>query len=238
MPHSLAGDPVVVAVQAVRIAAEHLHGSVDLRAVDVRRVRRHAAGVVGVAAAAARLGRSLCGRLLLAPPPRGGLPALLGSDASGTSALGCARLGGAVAGPCPSGERLGVAALLPFRARTATLRVHHAWPWAQALASAFRRLKRSPCPPDVPPAPTTTSTRTTRAPAPAISAVHTTRPRYPHHAKRPRNQTPTTRVPPAHPDTHHRPPRKLTSRHYRKIRARHTHHAISVGNHTHDATNF
>jgi hypothetical protein len=41
---------------------------------------------------------------------------------------------------------LHVAARLAFHARTETLRIHHAWPWAQALANAFRRLKTLPAP--------------------------------------------------------------------------------------------
>jgi hypothetical protein len=41
---------------------------------------------------------------------------------------------------------LHVAARLAFHARKATLRIHHAWPWAQALADAFRRLKALPAP--------------------------------------------------------------------------------------------
>jgi hypothetical protein len=41
---------------------------------------------------------------------------------------------------------LHVAARLAFHARKATLRIHHAWPWAQALADAFGRLKALPAP--------------------------------------------------------------------------------------------
>jgi hypothetical protein len=39
---------------------------------------------------------------------------------------------------------LHVAARLAFHARKATLRIHHAWPWAHALADAFRRLQALP----------------------------------------------------------------------------------------------
>ncbi|MDX6670272.1 MAG: hypothetical protein QOI91_635 [Solirubrobacteraceae bacterium] len=41
---------------------------------------------------------------------------------------------------------LHVAARLSFHARAATLRIHSAWPWAQALSSAFWRLKALPAP--------------------------------------------------------------------------------------------
>jgi hypothetical protein len=41
---------------------------------------------------------------------------------------------------------LHVAARLAFHARTATLRIHSAWPWAQALTNAFWRLKALPMP--------------------------------------------------------------------------------------------
>ena len=36
--------------------------------------------------------------------------------------------------------------ILAFHARTATLRLPAAWPWAQALADAFRKLKTLPAP--------------------------------------------------------------------------------------------
>ncbi len=39
---------------------------------------------------------------------------------------------------------LHVAARLAFHARSATLRIHAAWPWARALADAFRRLQAFP----------------------------------------------------------------------------------------------
>jgi hypothetical protein len=41
---------------------------------------------------------------------------------------------------------LHVAARLAFHARTATLRIHSAWPWARALTNAFWRLKTLPMP--------------------------------------------------------------------------------------------
>ena len=41
---------------------------------------------------------------------------------------------------------LHVGARLAFHARKATLRIHQAWPWAQALADAFGRLKALPAP--------------------------------------------------------------------------------------------
>ncbi|MCA1678262.1 MAG: IS1380 family transposase [Actinobacteria bacterium] len=41
---------------------------------------------------------------------------------------------------------LHVAARLAFHARKATLRIHRAWPWAHALADAFRRLQALPAP--------------------------------------------------------------------------------------------
>ena len=41
---------------------------------------------------------------------------------------------------------LHVAARLAFHARTATLRIHSAWPWARALTNAFWRLKALPMP--------------------------------------------------------------------------------------------
>jgi Transposase DDE domain group 1 len=41
---------------------------------------------------------------------------------------------------------LHVAARLAFHARTATLRIHSAWPWARALRTAFWRLKALPMP--------------------------------------------------------------------------------------------
>jgi hypothetical protein len=41
---------------------------------------------------------------------------------------------------------LHVAARLAFHARTATLRIHHAWPWADALAAAFTRARALPAP--------------------------------------------------------------------------------------------
>ena len=57
----LACDAVVVAVQAVRVTPGDLARAGDLRAVDVRRVRRHAAAVVRVAApAGVRLGMFGC----------------------------------------------------------------------------------------------------------------------------------------------------------------------------------
>ncbi|HEX8160063.1 MAG TPA: transposase [Solirubrobacteraceae bacterium] len=39
---------------------------------------------------------------------------------------------------------LHVAARLAFHARTATLRIHAAWPWAQALTAAFKRARTLP----------------------------------------------------------------------------------------------
>jgi hypothetical protein len=41
---------------------------------------------------------------------------------------------------------LHVAARLAFHARKATLRLHHAWPWAQALVDAFTRARALPAP--------------------------------------------------------------------------------------------
>ncbi len=41
---------------------------------------------------------------------------------------------------------LHVAARLAFHARKATLRIHHAWPWAQALVDAFSRARALPAP--------------------------------------------------------------------------------------------
>ena len=41
---------------------------------------------------------------------------------------------------------LHVAARLAFHARKATLRIHHAWPWAQALVDAFTRARALPAP--------------------------------------------------------------------------------------------
>jgi len=41
---------------------------------------------------------------------------------------------------------LHVAARLAFHARTATLRIHHAWPWRAALVDAFALLKALPAP--------------------------------------------------------------------------------------------
>ena len=41
---------------------------------------------------------------------------------------------------------LHVAARLAFHARKATLRIHHAWPWAQALVDAFTRARALPTP--------------------------------------------------------------------------------------------
>jgi hypothetical protein len=41
---------------------------------------------------------------------------------------------------------LHVAARLAFHARKATLRIHAAWPWAQALADAFKRARAIPAP--------------------------------------------------------------------------------------------
>jgi hypothetical protein len=41
---------------------------------------------------------------------------------------------------------LHVAARLAFHARTATLRIHHAWPWAHALVDAFTRARALPAP--------------------------------------------------------------------------------------------
>jgi len=41
---------------------------------------------------------------------------------------------------------LHVAARLAYHARKATLRIQHTWPWAHALAAAFRRLKALPAP--------------------------------------------------------------------------------------------
>jgi hypothetical protein len=41
---------------------------------------------------------------------------------------------------------LHVAARLAFHARKATLRIHHAWPWAQALVNAFTRARALPAP--------------------------------------------------------------------------------------------
>jgi Transposase DDE domain group 1 len=41
---------------------------------------------------------------------------------------------------------LHVAARLAFHARTATLRIHAAWPWARALADAFTRARALPAP--------------------------------------------------------------------------------------------
>jgi hypothetical protein len=41
---------------------------------------------------------------------------------------------------------LHTAGRLAFHARTATLRLHAAWPWAQALADAFKRVRALPAP--------------------------------------------------------------------------------------------
>ena len=41
---------------------------------------------------------------------------------------------------------LHVAGRLAFRARKATLRIHHAWPWATALVEAFTRARALPAP--------------------------------------------------------------------------------------------
>jgi hypothetical protein len=41
---------------------------------------------------------------------------------------------------------LHVAARLAFHARKATLRIHHAWPRAQALVDAFTRARALPAP--------------------------------------------------------------------------------------------
>ena len=41
---------------------------------------------------------------------------------------------------------LHVAARLAFHARKATLRIHHAWPWAAALVDAFTRARALPAP--------------------------------------------------------------------------------------------
>ena len=41
---------------------------------------------------------------------------------------------------------LHVAARLAFHARKATLHIHHAWPWAQALVDAFTRARALPAP--------------------------------------------------------------------------------------------
>jgi hypothetical protein len=41
---------------------------------------------------------------------------------------------------------LHVAARLAFHARAATLRIHHAWPWAHALVDAFTRARALPAP--------------------------------------------------------------------------------------------
>jgi hypothetical protein len=61
----------------------------------------------------------------------------------------CARCRGELARPEPKRLRyrlLHVAARLAFHARTATLRIHAAWPWADALVAAFTRARALPTP--------------------------------------------------------------------------------------------